>query len=106
MGPFFKGWIPADFHVPDRGTSRQKKNAFCPVTIPKWFCRTLQTHAFNPTVASAGKKGASQAVKKGLQGSAGRAGFRTCGNGPVFQRLDSGGFPQNSNRSFDPTRRQ
>jgi hypothetical protein len=45
-------------------------------------------------------------VKKGLQGSAGRAGFRTCGNGPVFQRLDSGGFPQNSNRSFDPTRRQ
>ena len=83
-----------------------EKNAFCPVTIPKWFCRTLQTHAFNPTVASAGKKGASQAVKKGLQGSAGRAGFRTCGNGPVFQRLDSGGFPQNSNRSFDPTRRQ
>jgi hypothetical protein len=83
-----------------------EKNAFCPVTIPKWFCRTLQTHAFNATVASAGKKGASQAVKKGLQGTAGRAGFRTCGNGPVFQRLDSGGFPQNSNRSFDPTRRQ
>ena len=78
-----------------------EKNAFCPVTIPKWFCRTLQTHAFNATVASAGKKGASQAVKKGLQGTAGRAGFRTCGNGPVFQRLDSGGFPQNSNRSFE-----
>jgi hypothetical protein len=28
MGPFFKGWIPADFHVPDRGTSRQKKMHF------------------------------------------------------------------------------
>jgi hypothetical protein len=175
MGPFFKGWIPADFHKtqiahstqlegsnpqsegaygksvfspPDPGTAppenrkpemgwfskgwktdfpsrfsrplkkgpisararsryvSPEKNAFCPVTIPKWFCRTLQTHAFNATVASAGKKGASQAVKKGLQGTAGRAGFRTCGNGPVFQRLDSGGFPQNSNRSFDPTRRQ
>ena len=92
-GWFFKGWktnFPSRFPrplqngpIPARARSRYvppEKNAFCPVTIPKWFCRTLQTHALNSTVASAGKTGASQAVEKEWQGSAGRADSRTCGN--------------------------
>jgi hypothetical protein len=108
MGPFFKGWIPADFHKTQiahstqlEGSNPQSEGAYGKSVFSPPDPGTAPPENRKPEMGWFSKGWKTDFPSRGFRAFEKRADFRTCGNGPVFQRLDSGGFPQNSNRSFD-----